>query len=252
MPDFRSFCQPTELEPERIRLNKDESHHLISVNRARKGDTIIAFDGNGNEWECICTEADRDAAVLEVQTHQKTSRAPFSITLAQALPKGKTMDVIIRKATEIGTTHILPLQSERTQVHFKGEREDAKLEKWKTSAIEAAKQCGNPFLPQIHPIQSVSELITKTDVSYDLKLIGSLYPEARSLKKVLDQHRSDHQSPPKNVIWMIGPEGDFSPEEMQQALHAGFKPITMGPLVLRSETAATYALSVLSYELLNT
>jgi len=252
MPDFRSFCQPTELDPERIRLNKEESHHLISVNRARKGDPVIAFDGNGNEWECICIETGRNAAVLEVQTQRKTPRPPFSITLAQALPKGKSMDVIVRKATEIGTTHILPLQSERTQVHFKGDREEAKLEKWKTSAIEAAKQCGNPFLPQIHPIQLVSELMTKTDTSYDLKLIGSLYPEATTLKNILEQHRTEHQSSPKNVIWMIGPEGDFSPEEMQQALHAGFKPITMGPLVLRSETAATYALSILSYELLNT
>jgi 16S rRNA (uracil1498-N3)-methyltransferase len=252
MPDFRSFCQPTEVNPEAIRLNHDESHHLINVNRAKKGDPVIAFDGDGNEWECICIETSRNAAVLEVQTQRKISRPPFSITLAQALPKGKSMDVIIRKATEIGAAHIIPLQSERTQVHYKRERENTKNEKWQTAAIEAAKQCGNPFLPRIHPIQTVSELITKTDNNYDLKLIGSLYPEATSLKNILYQHQLDHQSSPKNVIWMIGPEGDFSPDEMQQALQANFKPITMGPLVLRSETAATYALSILSYELLNT
>ncbi len=252
MPDFRSFCQPTEVNPEIIRLDHAESHHLISVNRAKKGDPVIAFDGNGNEWECICIEVNRNTAVLQVKAQREIPRLPFSITLAQALPKGKSMDIIIRKATEIGTAHILPLESERTQVHFKGEREEIKIEKWQTAAIEAAKQCGNPFLPQIHPIQTVSEFITKTDTSYDLKLIGSLYPEATSLKKILNHYRSTHQSFPENVIWMIGPEGDFSPDEMQQTLRADYKPITLGPLVLRSETAATYALSILSYELLNT
>ncbi|MBL4574570.1 MAG: 16S rRNA (uracil(1498)-N(3))-methyltransferase, partial [Opitutaceae bacterium] len=243
--------QPEETNPEVIKLNKAESHHLISVNRAQKGDPVIAFNGSGIEWECLCQEAHRTTAILKVLAQRQIPRFPFSITLAQALPKGKAMDIIIRKATEIGAAHILPLQSDRTEVHLQKDRKSSKLEKWQTTAIEAAKQCGNPFLPEIHPIQSVSNLLISTGNAYDLKLIGSLYPEATSLKKILSQHQSSHQKSPANVIWMIGPEGDFSPDEMEQAIQAGFKPITMGPLVLRSETAATYALSILSYELLN-
>ena len=248
MPDFRAFCTPPAAEPAELTLSADESHHLVAVNRARPGDTVVAFDGRGTEWICELAGDRKNAAVLKVRFRQKAQPLPYEITLGQALPKGPSMDAIIRKATEIGAAHIVPLESERTQVHLDGGRSDRKIEKWSTAALEAAKQCGNPFLPDIAPVQQASAFMEAAR-GYDLKLIASLQPGAKSLKAVLATFQAVQGRAPKKVLWLVGPEGDFTPAEMSLAKTCGFEPITLGPLVLRCETAATYALSVLSYEL---
>lgn len=251
MPDFRAYCQPPELEPSEIRLSGDESHHLVAVSRAREGDTVVAFDGRGNEWICSLVDDQKHEAVLKVRFHQKAKPLPYEITLGQALPKGQFMDAIVRKATELGAARIAPLESERTVVHLDDDRSDRKIEKWQLAAIEAAKQCGNPFVPEILPVQTATACM-ETSRGYDLKLIASLQPGAKSLKSVLASHVAATGAPPRKVLWLVGPEGDFTPAEMSRSKTAGFEPITLGPLVLRCETAAVYALSVLSYELQNT
>jgi 16S rRNA (uracil1498-N3)-methyltransferase len=250
MPDFRAYCTPPTAEPAELMLSADESHHLITVNRARAGDTVVAFDGRGTEWICELTNQRKNAAVLKVRFRQKAKPLSYEITLGQALPKGPSMDAIVRKATEIGAARIVPLESERTQVHLEGDRSDKKIEKWQTAALEAAKQCGNPFLPEITPVQQASAFMEGAR-GYDLKLIASLQPGAKSLKTVLAAFQAAQGRTPKKVLWLVGPEGDFTPAELSQARTCGFEPITLGPLVLRCETAATYALSVLSYELQN-
>jgi 16S rRNA (uracil1498-N3)-methyltransferase len=248
MPDFRAHCMPAVADPSEIELSADESHHLVSVNRAKAGDTVVAFDGRGSEWICELAEADRRAARLKVRFAQRASPLPWRITLGQALPLGGAMDSIVRKATEIGASAIIPLESERTQVHLDSSREDRKVGKWQTAALEAAKQCGNPWLPEIGPVTPAAAFMESAK-GYDLKLIASLQPGARSLRAVLAQYRAANGRPPKSVLWLVGPEGDFTPAEMSRSKAAGFEPITLGPLVLRCETAAVYALSVLSYEL---
>ncbi|HRG55484.1 MAG TPA: RsmE family RNA methyltransferase, partial [Lacunisphaera sp.] len=142
---------------------------------------------------------------------------------------------------------------------------DKKIEKWRTGAIEAAKQCGNPWLPEITPIVTFAEYLRWASVSpptpvaalesgdhpYDLKLIASLHAGTTTLKKALATYAAKHGHAPRRVLWLVGPEGDFSPAEMTAALTAGCVPVTLGPLVLRSDTAAVYALSILSHELQN-
>jgi 16S rRNA (uracil1498-N3)-methyltransferase len=248
MPDFRVHCLPSVSDPQEIVLSEGESHHLVSVNRAGKGDTVVAFDGKGSEWICELTDADRRAARLKVRFAQKAKPLPWRITLGQALPLGGAMDSIVRKATEIGVSKIVPLESERTQVHLDGARSDRKIEKWQTAALEAAKQCGNPWLPEIGPVTPATAFM-ESATGYDLKLIASLQPGARTLKIVLAAFRAAHNRSPKNVLWLVGPEGDFTPAEMSRSSSTGFEPVSLGPLVLRCETAAVYALSVLSYEL---
>jgi len=248
MPDFRAYCTPPTAEPAELTLSADESHHLVAVNRARPGDTVVAFDGRGTEWICELASDRKNAAVLKVRFRQKARPLPYEITLGQALPKGPAMDAIVRKATEIGAAHIVPLESERTQVHLDSDRSDKKIEKWQTAALEAAKQCGNPFLPVITPVQKAAAFMESAR-GYDLKLIASLQPGAKSLRGVLAAFHAAQGRPPKKVLWLVGPEGDFTPAELSLAKTCGFEPITLGPLVLRCETAATYALSVLSYEL---
>lgn len=249
MPDLRSFCRPPDVEPTEIRLNREESHHLVATNRARVGDTVVAFDGQGREWVCTCAVADRREAVLTVRFAQKVQPLPYRITLAQALPKGKFMDAIVRMATEIGVAVIAPLQSERTIVRLDDEAGEHKQEKWEHAAIEAAKQSGNAWLPEIRPVERVETFLANGAREHELRLIASLQPGARSLRDVLRTYCEEHGRPPATAVWMIGPEGDFTPAEMALARNAGFEPVSLGPLVLRCETAATFALSVLSYEL---
>ena len=250
MPDFRAFCTPPTAEPTELVLSPDESHHLVNVNRARVGDTVVAFDGRGHEWIAELTGDRKNAATLKVRFKQQIKPLPYEITLGQALPKGPGMDAIVRKATEIGVAQIVPLESERTQVHLGADRSDRKIEKWQTAALEAAKQCGNAFVPGVQPVQNAAAFMEAAR-GYDLKLIASLQPGAKSLKTVLAAFRAAQNRAPKKVLWLIGPEGDFTPAEMSTSQSTGFEPITLGPLVLRCETAAAYALSILSYELQN-
>src|ERR1017187_7295831 len=239
MPDFRVYCTPATAEPAELSLSPEESHHLVAVNRARVGDTVVAFDGRGTEWICRLASDRKHAAVLAVRFKQKIQPLPYEITLGQALPKGQFMDAIVRKATELGAIRIAPLESERTQVHLDGERSDKKTEKWQSAALEAAKQCGNAFVPEILPVQNAAAFMDAAR-GYDLKLIASLQPGAKSLKAVLANFTATQGRAPKKVLWLIGPAGDFTPAEMSQAQSAGFAPITLGPLVLRCETAAAY------------
>jgi len=249
MPDLRSFCRPPEVEPVSITLGREESYHLVTTNRARVGDTVVVFDGQGREWVCECATADRNAAVLKVRFAQKIKPLPYRITLGQALPKGKFMDSIVRMATEVGVAVIAPLQSERTVVRVDEGGGEHKLEKWEHTSIEAAKQCGNAWLPEIRPVQGVEQFVASGPRDHDLRLIASLQPGARPLREVLQRFRDEKGRAPQSAAWMIGPEGDFTTAEMASARTAGFEPVTLGPLVLRCETAAIYALSILSYEL---
>lgn len=249
MPDFRSFFLPEELEPTTVVLDPDESHHLVVVNRARQGDTVVAFDGRGNEWICECIDSDRKQAVLKVRFHQRIPALPYRITLAQAVPKGRSMDSIVRKATEIGLIRIAPLYSERTEVRMEKEREAQKVAKWRNSTIEAAKQSGNAHLPEILAPQTARSFMETMTTDYDLKLVASLQAGARPLRSVLTEYQTEHNQLPMEVVWMVGPEGDFTPAEMGISRNTAFEPVSLGPLVLRCETAAIYALSILSYEL---
>ena len=251
MPDFRVFCIPPATTPvTELVLSSEESHHLIVVNRARLGDPVVAFDGLGNEWFCTLTGNRKQAATLAVQTTRRAVPLPYALTLAQALPKGSVMDDIVRQATELGVARILPLTSERSQVHLDDHRQDRKVGKWQTTALEAAKQCGNPWLPKIAtPAPLANVLAAATDC--ELLLVASLQPGAHSLKTALADFRAGHGRPPVNVLWLVGPEGDFSPAEMQLLQARGVVPITLGPLVLRCDTAAVCALSLLGYELHN-
>ncbi|HVU15908.1 MAG TPA: RsmE family RNA methyltransferase [Candidatus Didemnitutus sp.] len=247
MPDFRAYARSATATIAEIRLDPDESHHLVAVNRCGRGDPVIAFDGRGREWITVCADPNKSAAVLSVKETRLAAPRRHEITLAQALPKGSTMDEIVRQATEIGAARIVPLLSERTQVHLDGDRADKKIEKWRTTAIEAAKQCGNSWLPEIAPVKTLASFLA--EAASELKLIASLQAGATSLREALQRQRAKHGAVPTRATWLVGPEGDFSSAEMTAAIMAGYAPVSLGRLVLRCDTAAISALSVLVYEL---
>lgn len=248
MPDFRAHAPDVPAGATEIRLSAEESHHLVTVNRCGRGGPVVVFDGQGREWLTECADASRTATVLRVKETRAAATRPFAITLAQALPKGATMDEIVRQATEVGAARLVPLISERTQVRLDADRAEKKVEKWRTTAVEAAKQCGNPWLPEIAPVQNLTVFLSSVQAQ-DLKLVASLHAGTTTLKTALAAFTRKHGQAPRSALWLVGPEGDFSPSEMTAAVMAGFVPVTLGPLVLRSDTAAIYALSILSNEL---
>ena len=161
------------------------------------------------------------------------------------------MDLIVQKAVEIGASEIAPIISDRTIVHVDSKSAGQKQSKWQQIAVEAAKQCGQNWLPHVHAPRKLSEFLSVArEKPFDLQLIGSLQPGAHHLKKVLADYSSEHQHRPESVLMLVGPEGDFTPAELALARRHGCQPITLGPIILRVETAAIYCLSILSYELL--
>jgi 16S rRNA (uracil1498-N3)-methyltransferase len=242
------FFLPNLHQPD---LTGPEAHHAQHVLRLKAGDELTVFDGRGHEARCAIAEISRDIVRLKILTRSTTPALPCRITLAQAIPK-KTMDLIVQKATELGAAVIVPLLSDRTLVKV---NEDSKrMERWRDIALDACKQCGNNWLPEIQPPQPAHDFLASLPV-YDLKLVASLQPDAKPLKTILSSTESRLEiaptghSVPFSVLLFIGPEGDFTPAELSLAKSAGCRPLSLGPLVLRAETAAIYALSILRHEL---
>ena len=159
------------------------------------------------------------------------------------------MDLIVQKAVEIGAAEVAPLISERTIVDLDKKEAEQKKAKWQQIAIEAAKQCGQNWPPQLNTPRKLKDFFSDAG-NFDLRLIGSLQPDAIHFKKILGDYTDQHRDRPKSVLMLVGPEGDFTPAELALAKTHGCLPITLGPIILRVETAAIYCLSVLSYELM--
>src|SRR5438270_7576493 len=274
----RFYLAPNEWLPEALALSGGEAHHCRNVLRLEQGDKVVVFDGRGRELTAEIAQISGAKVHLRKLHEARTPPLPCQITLAQAIPKGKNMDLIVQKAVEIGAAEIAPLISERTIVHL-GAREAAqKQAKWQQVAIEAAKQCGQNWLPTVHLPKTPKEFFLNLEAGvpaapkqregglpaqgsrleptpkscFELRLIGSLQSDAMHLKTVLADYEREHQTRPASVLMCIGPEGDFTPAELNLARSNGCRPITLGPIILRVDTAAIYCLSVLSYELLAT
>lgn len=257
----RFFISPQEWNPDALLLRDAEAHHARDVLRLKPGDKVVVFNGRGREITAEVVDPARGKISLRKLHESEMPPLRCQIVLAQAIPKGKNMEMIVQKAVEIGASEIFPLISERTIVDLDPHEATQKQAKWQTVAIEAAKQCGQNWLPQVHMPQKLKSLFhegmavaaAKTEVRPSrppLQLIGSLQPGALHLKKILAEYSSEHRQLPASVLMFIGPEGDFTPAEIALARSHGCLPITLGPIVLRVETAAIYCLSVLSYELL--
>ena len=252
MPDFRvHLATPPAPDATEILLPAAETHHLVNVNRARPGDPVLAFDGRGAEWFCRLDRVEgKKSAALRIDSVATRPPLPCALMLGQGLPKGGVMDDIVRQATEIGAVLIAPLATTRSEVHLDADRADKKLEKWRIAAVEAAKQCGNPFLPEISPPGPLAAFLAAPAVAAaELRLVASLHPGAKPLRAVLADFRAARGGrAPRSAAWLIGPEGDLTAEEVGAALAAGWTPVTLGPLVLRCDTAAAYALAALRCE----
>jgi len=247
----RFYISPEDWNSGALALAGSEAHHARDVLRVRRGDKVVLFNGQGREITAEIADFNDNEIGLRKLNEVETPPLRCRIVLGQAIPKGKHMELIVQKAVEIGAAEIAPIISDRTVVQIDSESAAQKQSKWQQIAIEAAKQSGQNWLPRVHTPKKLEQLFSAAALeSFDLRLIGSLQPDARHLKKILGDYSIEHQHRPWSVLMLVGPEGDFTPAELALARRYGCQPITLGPIILRVETAAIYCLSVLSYELL--
>ncbi len=244
----RFYLPPTESKAGPLMLAGREAHHALRVLRLRRGDRVAVLNGAGGEFICDVETFDRDKVQLAI-VEQKTIAPPLcKITLLQALPKAKIIESIIQKATELGVARIVPLLTERVVTELDEKHAERKAEKWQQIAVEAIKQCGTAWLPRVEPPISPEEFLARKE-QFELPFVASLQPGARHPRNYFRQFETQHGRKPKSACVWVGPEGDFTPEEVREIVAHGALPITLGRLVLRVETAAAYCLSILNYEI---
>ncbi len=220
--------------------NKKELHHAVNVLRLKINDKILAFDGKGNEILGSIQEISKEAITINPEAAVKKSEENlFSISLACALPKRAKFDFIIEKATELGVATIIPLITQRTEVHLSKERQVAKLKHWHNISVSAAKQSQRTTIPKITEVKTFKEVL-KSLKGFDLALLPCLSGNRRPLKEILAEKR------PKKILVFIGPEGDFTANEVDLAIRAGANLVTLGKTVLRVDTAAIFVISAIN------
>lgn len=240
----RCFVEPSEWRQPLVHLGADESHHVTDVLRAGVGDRVVVCDGAGGEALAEIVSVGREGLEARVLDRSRQPEAAVLVTLIQAVPKAQKMDWIIQKATEIGVWSIVPVQTDRGVVKLEEDRAEQRAARWQRIAVEAAKQCRTAWIPKVHPLRPFGRVLAD-GTGVEVLLLGSLEADAVPLATCLADLKRQR---PRSVGLLIGPEGDFSPRELQAARAAGARPVSYGGRVLRVETAALYGLCALAYE----
>lgn len=220
------------------RLSDDVHHHLFTVLRCRENEEVIVFNGLGESWRARLVEFNKKSGLFEfLEKREHNPESTFPIHLAQAVSKGDRMDWVMQKATELGVTAITPLLTERGNVKLDAQRWEKKMAHWQQIIIHACEQSGRTTLPILHPVIDIVHWLSQSHEG--LKLILSPH---------VQQSLSDITRPAQATL-LIGPEGGLTEQEIGWAQNRfDFQAIQLGPRVLRTETAAISALSVLQYE----
>ena len=227
------------------KLSPEESHHAADVLRLRSGDSAAIFDGKGTEARVRLTQVSAKEVSYETLSTARTPPPICRIRFGQALIKPVGMDLLIQKLTELGVSEIWPIASERSVSKPSGEKRI--FHRWESISLSACKQSGQNWLPKIHEAGPLDTFLSSPNPAPPVgRIIGSLQPEAKPLPALLAAVRQTGKPPALDLL--IGPEGDFTPAEIGRARSAGFQPASLGPLVLRSETASLFIASVLHYE----
>lgn len=238
-----------QITGDQIKISGSELHHLLNVLRLHEGDRITLLDGEGGIYESIITSINEKihppTATCKIESSHRSERQLIEVNIFQGLPKFDKMEFIIQKATEIGVNMIIPVKCHHTVSKLSMNKVNNRVVRWRQIAIEASKQSFRPFFPRIHEIITFDEAIEKS--SADLKLIF-IAPSCKtvSIKPLKEVLRQNSQA--KKIDIFIGPEGDFSKEEIQKALSAGLIPVSLGNNILRTETASIVALAIILYE----
>jgi len=231
----RFFAPPSafNFNKRTVTLTADEARHLREVLRLKPGDEVSVFDGEGKEFRARVAQARRDFAELELVEEMAPARpeSPLQITLAVALLKGEKFDLVVQKATELGVTSIVPLMTQHADIRLRDESDASKrVARWQRIALEAAKQSGRAFVPEVSLPVAVSLVLSERCL---------LFSERGGTE--LRQIETDE------ITAIIGSEGGWSDEELDQARAAGAQIVTLGGRILRAETAAITAAALLQH-----
>lgn len=238
----RFIVDPASIKEGLAWLSPRESAHALQVLRLKSGDPVELLDGKGLALQGKVVEIRKGQVGVRVlgQETGGTRLPQARITLAVSVIKPERMEQLIEKACELGVEAIVPLRTQRTVVKLSAERWDSKITRFRKIAAEACKQCGLPRIPQISPVADFKPFLD-TAGGYDGILLPTLSVRNDILYNVLDTIA------PGRILALIGPEGDFSQEEAEWAVAKGARPVSLGPLVLRSETAAWSLLTAVQF-----
>lgn len=238
----RFFVPKDSVKGSTISVSGEEAHHIADVMRLAPGDRVVTFDGTGKEYSGVIRSVGKKELLIEI-TDTRSSAAPAGprVTLIQSITKKEKIEYIIEKATELGVDSIVPVFTERTVPEWNTEKRSLHLSRWRKLATEASKQCGRIDIPGLCDIADFTD-VARDEKLAGLKLIAALQNGSVALKKALSGSKDDR------IYIAIGPEGDFTPAEIKTAVDSGFKLVSLGARVLKSDTAGLFALSAIGYE----
>ena len=227
-----------------IEITGSDAHHLMHVMRAKAGQEIILVDDENQVARMEMTAFREDAVTLTLrQRLEADTESPIDLVLAQCLLKSDKMDMVVQKAVELGAVGVIPVRSQNCVVRYDAKKAAARQQRWQKIADEAAKQCGRTALLTVDPVTDIRALIATEKEQEDSVLV--FFYENEDQQTVKDYLR---QITAKRIVLLVGPEGGFSLAEAKAVEEAGGKSVTLGPRILRAETAALTALSVVQYE----
>lgn len=239
MPKF--FVSKSQIENQKAVITGADVNHLTRVLRAKPGDSLLLCDGEGSDYSARILSFSKEQVEAEILKVFPCPNEPqVLVTLYQGLPKQGKMEWIIEKCTEMGISRIVPVQMERSVVKLTDSQAEKKLERWRKTAEAAAKQCGRGRIPEVSMPVSLPKLVQSSLPSF--LLLPYEEERARPIRSALQQKKND------TAGIFIGPEGGFSPDEAAFLKNLGALSVTLGPRILRTETAGLAALTVLLYE----
>ncbi|MFH1227480.1 MAG: RsmE family RNA methyltransferase [Planctomycetota bacterium] len=225
-------------QADKIILDPAQSHHLKDVLRLKQGSDIEVFNSRGDLFLARVSAVGKDRVVLDILETRLGQTPQLHITVASAIPKGSRMDWLVEKAAELGASEFIPIITRRSVIRDA----DRKLHRWQNIAVAAAKQTGQNTLLHISPPVAFSRIISQAS-SYDLVLIAVPSAPEGSLEEMMEKSGN-----PRRILYLIGPEGDFTDDEVEQAVRAGFKSVRLPVAsILRVETAAIALLAMIFY-----
>jgi 16S rRNA (uracil1498-N3)-methyltransferase len=238
----------------RVVVEGSAANHIARVLRLRSGDSLTVFDGSGGEFGARIEEFRKEAVVVAVEEHRPLDReSPLPLTLVQGISRGERMDWIIQKATELGASRIVPVFTKRSVVRLDEKQAERKLQHWRAITVAACEQCGRNRIPDLAaPVDFFDMLAGDSPSRPDSagRPDPAGHSDSASATRVLlsptgDLRIDDLQDVGKGITVLIGPEGGLEDVEQEAAITAGFKAVRLGPRVLRTETAAIAALTII-------
>lgn len=251
---YHFFVEPCQVHEDYVEILGGDVNHMKNVLRMKMGEKVTISDGFGHEYLCRVEKLLEDSVYVEILERREVSvELPSRLVLFQCLPKGDKLELIIQKAVELGASEIVPVVSRRCVVKLDAKKEASKRKRWQAIAESAAKQSGRAIVPEIKPVINFSQALKQAE-ALEVRLIpyecaDELLEDGQSSAMQKTRELLSGIRKGQSVGIFIGPEGGLEKEEVDAAMAAGIKPITLGKRILRTETAGLCILSVLMFQL---